>query len=126
MCRGLPGSGKSTWASTQKGYVIVDSDMIRRGNFDPKFEELVQIEKISRIRRALKEGNSVISTDPNLLPRHERALRALASRFKAEFEIKYFDVPVEECIKRDALREKKVGERAIRYWNDRKASIQSE
>lgn len=120
MCRGLPASGKSTWAAAQKGVVIVDSDNIRNesfGGYSEEYEDFVQVEKYSRIRRALEANKTVISTDPNLLPRHERVLRTLASRLKAEFEIKEFDTPLDECIARDAKRVKQVGRETIEYWN---------
>jgi len=125
MCRGLPASGKSTWAESQTNVIIVDSDDIRRNGYSKEFEELVQVEKRNKIRRALQAGKTVISTDPNLLPRHERELRAIARKYKAQFEIKEFDTPLEECIRRDSLRERKVGELAIKYWHER-ASLQQE
>ena len=34
-----------------------------------------------------------------------------------DFEIKFFDVPCEECVKRDKLRENSVGSMVIRTMN---------
>lgn len=124
MCQGLPASGKSTWAMTQLrngDVIIVDSDVIRRewGGYSVEKEEMVQVEKYGKIRKALKDGKIVISTDPNLLPEHQILLRRLAEKCDAEFEIRIFDTPVEECIARDARRTKSVGIVAIEYWNRR-------
>jgi len=120
MCKGLPASGKSTWAASQPNVTIIDSDIIRKdqfGGYTDMYEDLVQQEKIARIYRALKCGQDVISTDPNISPRHEAALRDVARRCGADFEIKIFHASVDECIKRDKEREKQVGEAAIRYWD---------
>jgi predicted kinase len=116
MCRGLPASGKTTWAHAQLNSTVVDSDDIRArmGGFAPETERLVQVEKLSQIRRALIQGQTVISSDPNLQPKYESELRRLARRCKATFEVRYFDTPVEECIRRDSLRTRKVGADVIR------------
>lgn len=118
MCRGLPASGKTTWALQQKDCVVVSSDDIRArmGGFKPALEDLVQIEKDSLIRRALYKGQSVISDDPNMTRLHENKLRALARRYGADFEIKTFDTPFEECVRRDSLRAKRVGRDAIQKY----------
>lgn len=41
-------------------------------------------------------------------------IREIASEHNAEVEVKFFDVPLDECIKRDAKRENPVGEKVIR------------
>ena len=111
MCKGLPGSGKSTWAKAQDGYVRVNKDDIRiklgmsRAGFKREQEFAVIDHRDHLISEALKAGVTVISDDTNFGKKHEPALRALAKKFGAEFEVKDFtDVPVETCIERDALR----------------------
>jgi len=119
MCRGLPASGKTTWAldewSKNPAIVVIDSDVIRQkmGGYNETIEDLVQLEKFNRIKEALKRGKIVISADPNLLPMYESKLRSIAKQCKATFEIHSFDTPVEECIRRDALRKNPVGKEAI-------------
>lgn len=133
MCQGLPGSGKSTWADSQveagEGHIIkVEMDVIRgiRGidhskGFDPESEKLVFSDRNSMIRHALSRGKTVISSDLNITPVHEAFYRKLCDEFGATFEIKVFDTPIEECIRRDSLRSgnKKVGQEVIESWQER-------
>ena len=125
MCRGLPASGKSTWARQQVeacgGEVVsVSKDAIRLHFFGDRFqignETAVILERDRQIIHALNAGKSVISEDTNLSPDHQRQLRIIARRFRATFQIKNFETSVDECIRRDSLREGGacVGEAAIR------------
>jgi predicted kinase len=124
ICKGLPGSGKSTWAQAQPGAVVVNKDTIRR-----KLEETGWVwshegekEVISRqdndIRAAFWSGvKLVISDDTNLAPKHEARLKRLAVQLGAEVEIVDFTgVPIEVCIERDSKREGKarVGDKVIK------------
>jgi predicted kinase len=124
MTRGLPASGKSTFAlgllSRYRGkYARVNKDLIREmyhGGIWTKANERITVEiRDTLICDALGRGLSVISDDTNLHPSHERRLRELAEQYGAEFVIQDFtDVPVEECIKRDLERPRSVGEGVIR------------
>lgn len=122
MTQGLPASGKSTWAAEQ-GCLVVTKDDIRNSspiaqkdwNYDVE-KEVIRIRDF-QISEVLSKGKDVISADTNLAPKHEARLREIAKKYKAEFVVKSFlDVPVNECIRRDALREGKarVGEKVIR------------
>lgn len=127
MCQGLPGSGKTTWAllECEKSLytVRINKDEIRQ-EFEkdgwvwtPKNEQNVIEARDQRIRDAFYAGaDIVISDDTNFGRKHEARLRQLARECGAEFEIKRFDIPVEECIRRDAQRSGKarVGEVVIR------------
>lgn len=125
--QGLPASGKTTWAKE----VVRDSDgKIKRVNKD-ELREMIDGGKWSREREAqvldirnnlvfmwLSMGYDVIVDDTNFEPKHEEKMRELADHYDAEFEVKFFDVPVDECIKRDGERPKPVGEAVIRgMWN---------
>jgi predicted kinase len=123
LCKGLPASGKSSWAKEQVALdpetVVVTKDDIRDmlhikdWNYD-KEKEVVR-RRDFLIAQALSKGRNTISCDTNLAPKHEAALRQIAKRYKAVFEVKSFlDVPLEECIRRDSLRENSVGEKVIR------------
>ena len=119
MLRGLPASGKTTFAeeiSRNGRFVRVNKDDIREGqfpNYKPRDErEVVRIED-RMIEEALSEGKSVVVDDTNLNPIHERRLRNLAEAHAAELHIKDFDVPLEECIQRNIKRGMKVPTSAI-------------
>lgn len=135
MTRGLPGSGKSTWALEQVEksgwtWVRVNKDDIRkelgmsRASFKREQEYAVVDRRDHLISQALKAGQTVISDDTNFGRKHEPALRALAKKFNAEFEVKDFtDVPVETCIERDCQREgdARVGKNVI--WGMAEANL---
>lgn len=123
MMKGLPASGKSTWAKEQieksNGKIkrvnkddlraMIDADKWSKG----REKEIIKIRNIS-IKFCLTSGLDVIVDDTNLAPKHESKLREIAKSYEAKFEIKDFSsVPVYECIRRDALREKSVGSEVI-------------
>ena len=110
MCKGLPASGKSTWAKTQDA-VVVSKDEIRKYT---KGEESVRKERDALVSLGIQLGLDVIVDDTNLNPIHEVRLREIASKYGAEFEIKEFDIDVNEAIKRDIERGTKVGAGGIR------------
>lgn len=123
MLKGLPASGKSTWALEQ---VRASSGRIKRVNKDElramvdgggwsKANERFVLDIRDRIvSGALFRGLDVIVDDTNFAPAHEKQLRHIAENQGAEFEIKAFNTPIEDCIARDGLREKPVGEKVIR------------
>src|SRR5688572_12436041 len=123
MCKGLPGSGKSTFARNQEltstyTTIVVNKDSIRNSLGEPwsrEVEKKVLNTRDYLIDTALKAGKDVISDDTNLAPKHEHCLRNLAKKHGAQFIIKEFDTPLEECIRRDALRPdaERVGEKVI-------------
>lgn len=121
MCKGLPASGKSTWAKklAQHPQVkrvnkddlreMVDSSVWSKGN-----EKEILAIRDDLIYRWLRARYNVIVDDTNLDPKHEERLRFIAKDCKAEFVVKEFDVTVEEAITRDLARPRSVGERVIR------------
>lgn len=118
MCKGLPASGKSTWAKEQQAKRINKDDlraMFDNSKWSSYNEKFVLKMRDLLIVEALLGGNNVIVDDTNLHPKHETRLKQLAKENKCGFEIKDFtDVPVEECIKRDLKRSNSVGEKVIR------------
>lgn len=122
MLRGLPGAGKSTWAMAEvakrpQTAVRVNKDDIRSmmgPDFVKSNEFLVLQARDALIWAALARGKDVIVDDTNFNPTHEDTLRSIAETHGAKFLIRHFDTDIEECIARDAKRDKPVGEQVIR------------
>lgn len=123
MLKGLPASGKSSWAlekAKNENYVIISRDEIRKmfGGYKFKREKDVLRIRNELIKVSIQLKRNVIVDDTNLNPKHERYLRQLARDLGVKFEVndEFLKVPPEECIKRDIHRgEKAVGASAI--WN---------
>lgn len=122
MLQGLPGSGKSTWAERyvleRPGWCRVNRDSIRAmlhgDQFSATNESLTIRARDALIASALTMGWSVVVDDTNLQPHNAQSIRALASVFGAGVRVLAFDTPIDECIRRDALRPRPVGEVVIR------------
>lgn len=117
ITRGLPGSGKSTWARAEaarsNGNVVrVNRDDIRMevlGSYwtgKSEDEDAVTVVQQGRIRAALSQGKDVIIDDTCLNPRVVSSWRGIAEEFegKVQFAAKDFPVSPEECIRRDKAR----------------------
>jgi predicted kinase len=122
MTKGLPASGKTTWAASLTKLVChikrVNKDDLRQmldgGCYTKANEKFVLHIRDRIISEALLQGKEVIVDDTNLAPVHEETLRQLASKFGAQFEIQDFTgVPVETCIERDLQRARSVGSKVI-------------
>ncbi len=124
LLRGLPGSGKSTWArnlirQNPEQYKRVNKDDLRMMIDDDMWtsnnEKFILHIRNVIIAEALKSGKDVIVDDTNLHPKHEKYLRKVAVTYGAVLESKdFFDINVDECIMRDSKRAKPVGEKIIR------------
>ena len=122
MLKGLPASGKSTWARARQeeggNFLVISKDEIRKmfGGYKSKREKDVLRIRNELIRAGIQLKRNVIVDDTNLNPKHERYLRQLSRELGVKFEINddFMNVPPEECIKRDIHRgEKAVGQSAI-------------
>lgn len=136
ILKGLPGSGKTTYALQQVAksggrLKRINKDdlraMIDGGTWSKERERLIREVRDMLIVRFLSSGYDVIVDDTNFFPDHERHMRNIAENLKANVEVMFLDVPVEECIARDALRDRPVGERVIRemytmYLKNKEAS----
>lgn len=132
MMRGLPGSGKSTYA---KNLLKENPNMYKRINrddlramFDNEHwskgnEKFVKQVRDILIIKALEYGKHVLVDDTNLSKTNETRIRQLVQEFNKEHndnvqvEVREMDTPLEECIRRDALRPKPVGAERIRQMH---------
>lgn len=122
MLKGLPGSGKRAWADSkvqQGGYIRIGVDDLRKdffGGWSEKKEKSCLRMRDDLVRFAIKEGRSAIVDAPNLNPKHEYRLRALAEELGVPFIINdsFLKKTPEECIKEDLHRGKEaIGADAI-------------
>lgn len=122
LTKGLPGSGKSTWAKkviqeNPNAYKRINKDdlrvMLDDGKHSEDSEKFILQVRDSLILMATEKGKHVIVDDTNLASKHEERVRQLV-KGKAELIIQDFtEVPLETCIKRDLNRLASVGEKVI-------------
>nr|DAO69049.1 MAG TPA: polynucleotide kinase [Caudoviricetes sp.] len=131
--RGIPGSGKSTWA---KKWVEEDpTHRVRWNNDDfrrmlglywvPEREHLVSESRLEFLSKAMLFGYNIVIDNMNLndwnwtvvqakIDNFNRGVfgKVLKKRYTLEFK-DFFDVSLEECIERDSKRENPIGEKVI-------------
>lgn len=134
ICKGLPASGKSTWAKEQvaKGALRINKDelrlMLHGGKWSPKNEKEVVEARDNLLRAALGTNKKIIIDDTNLAGNHEKRVRDIVNSWNklvktAEMSegssstytvsVKVFDISVEEAVKRDLKRAASVGRDVI-------------
>jgi predicted kinase len=126
--KGLPASGKSTAAKividkNPGKYKRVNKDdlrlMLDASKWSKTNEKFILRVRDNIIIEALNDGKHVIIDDTNLHPKHEEGIRQLVKNYNSENNsntqvmVKFFDVNVDECIKRDLQRPKSVGSKVI-------------
>lgn len=131
ITRGLPASGKSTWA---KQWVLEDPEHRVRINQDdirlmlgkywvPSREKLVQEIQFDAIVEALSKEFDVVIDNTNLNKKVLDQFNRLIKTFE-DYEIEYkdfFDTPLSVCIERDKNRDLQVTEKVIRsFYNNYK------
>jgi predicted kinase len=128
MLRGLPGSGKSTWAKQMLKdnpgqYKRVNRDEIRamvdNGHWSQTNERFIRTVRDLIIIEALAAEQNVIIDDTNLDPSLEPEFRRITESFHPEFEVvDLTEVDKDLCIKRDLMRQNSVGSKVInRMYN---------
>lgn len=136
LTRGLPGSGKSTWARQvvldhPAKYVRVNKDelrdMLHAGKYSKGNEAIVLRVRDAIVIDALKHGYNVIVDDTNFAPKHLERMNEIARELRGgghgtqvEVTIQDFtSVSIETCIDRDLKRPRSVGEAVIRkMWRE--------
>jgi predicted kinase len=133
MLRGLPASGKSTFANKLildglcgGGWKRINKDMMRDmidgGKFSPDNEDSLNTLVYDMALHYLMLGFSVVSDNMNFNIWHFRRARLVCNDvndersgldFHCKLDVKDFYTPIETCIERDALRPKPVTEGVI-------------
>ncbi len=124
ILRGLPASGKSTYANAYvaedlKNRIRINRDSLRlmahNGEFEKGVtEEFILIARNELIEKFLKKGMEVLVDDTNLSKRTVSELIKIANKCGASWDVTDFThVDVQVCIDRDLAREKSVGEHVI-------------
>lgn len=151
LTRGIQGSGKSTWArkwveEDPEHRIRINNDDIRNmlGKYwVPSRETLVSNTKRDIALSALYAGYEIVIDNMNLNPKEVKFWEDIVNKhnnfvddkiktksdqvfYKYEIEFKDFFIPLEECIRRDAMRPNPIGEKTIRdTWRRYKHFIQT-
>ncbi|MFY7889631.1 MAG: AAA family ATPase [Spirosomataceae bacterium] len=128
ILRGLPASGKSTFArnlldSNPHAWKRLNKDELR-AMLDNSAHSIPNEKFVERMRNymlieALKEGKHVVVDDTNLAEKGLERLTSLIQKYvkesgdKVHVEIKDMGTSLEDCLERDEKREKKVGREVI-------------
>lgn len=139
--KGLPGSGKSTYAKKllnelPNAYKRINRDELRamfdNGYFSNGNEKFVKQVRDMLILKALEDGKHVIVDDTNLSEKNEIRIRQLVQQFNKEqkddvqVQIVEMETSLEECIARDVLRENPVGAQSIKNMHQQSFRTQPE
>ena len=129
IMRGLPGSGKSTWA---KAWVNEDPINRVRLNWDDMRNMMgpywVLERENTNVLKELREkflthmmerNWDIVCDNMNLNPKEIEFYKNIVEEFNKDghsytIEFKDFFIPVEECIRRDAMRANPIGEKTIK------------
>lgn len=129
ITRGLPASGKSTFArklleNSSSVWKRVNRDdlraMVDNGKWSKSNEKFIVAAQEAMVRDVLSRGLSAVVDDTNLAPSVVERWRSVAGEMGVDFQIEDFThVPLDVCIERDVKREASVGEKVIRrMWRD--------
>jgi predicted kinase len=115
---GLPGSGKSSWLA-MLGVNAISSDELRRLLADDVADQTIHAQVFETVRHLVRQrliiGKSETYVDAtHLTPPERLPYFALAREFDADVIALWFDVPVEECLKRNSSRGRQVPPQALR------------
>lgn len=126
LCRGIQGSGKSTWA---KQWVLEDPEHRVRFNNDeirnmlgkywvPSREHLVTDIKKDFMVSAMEFGYDIVIDNMNLNPKEVKYYKDLVDSTLGyvncySLEFQDFFIPLEVCIERDSKRENPIGKEII-------------
>jgi predicted kinase len=121
LLRGLPASGKTTKSLeylAHGNFVRLNRDDLRDSLFkgldwSGKREKIVKQVQMSMAVRAIDAGYSVVIDDTNLTQYHKDRWEGLAKDMNSSFVVDEIKTDYHECIRRDRVRDKKVGDHVI-------------
>ena len=122
LCRGVQGSGKTTWA---KQWALEDPEHRVRFNNDdirnmlgkywvPSREPMVAAMKGSFVEEAILLRLDMVVDNMNLNNKEIEYWKNWANLHNYDLEFKNFFTPLQECIDRDSKRPNPIGEEVIR------------
>lgn len=125
ITRGLPGSGKTTFARQWVAHAPHSRARVNRDDLrmmmygtpvglTQEQEDQVTTASQTVVSNFLALGMDVIADDTNLDPLHLAQWHVVADQHYAGMEVHEIATPVEECVARDATRERVVGADVIR------------
>lgn len=117
---GIPGSGKTTYAKeyveTIPNTIHLSSDTIRKELYGDESIQGDPAEVFSLMQKravaALNNGNDVVYDATNVTRKDRASIISICPKF-AKIETHIIWSPIEECIKRDASRDRNVGKEVI-------------
>ena len=121
ILQSLPAGGKSTKSAellSQGNTIRINRDLLRENlhwgkKWNGKDEGLTKDASRCLTKLFLEKNKRVIIDDCNLNQGTIESWKQLAKEIGADVEIIKIDTPLEECIRRDSLREKSVGKSVI-------------
>lgn len=132
ICRGIPASGKTTWArawvAERPQRAKVCRDDLRHAMFGVFWglmsaqENAVTVAQHAAVEQLLRKDWDVVVDDTNLRAQSYKALAAIAAKVGSPVETKDFPISIETAIARDQARadagQRHVGEEVIRekFW----------
>lgn len=126
ILQGAPATGKSTWArqwvesvENCKSWIIINRDSIRESlgrYWVPSREPLVDVIEMDMAHAAAELDYNIVVDATNYNPKTLSRWKSFAKEFEMEIELRQFRAPLQECIKRDSLRERPVGEDVIKHF----------
>lgn len=130
LCRGIQGSGKTTWAKQyckeHPNTIRVNRDDIRQmfsQEWSRDLEHITILTELKAIDNALYEGMDVVVDDvSNLNGYTVEGIRKIIRKYQqvrkdiCEYNLIYQDffIPLQDCIERDSKRPNPIGEEVIR------------
>lgn len=138
LCRGIQGSGKTTWAKQyckeHPNTIRVNRDDIRQmfsQKWSKELEQIVVDTELRAIDNALYEEMDVVVDDVSNLNRYtvdkiwDIVKKYQQMRSISDYGIIYQDLftPLQECIERDSKRPNPIGEEVIRKTYERYKDI---